>query len=177
MPSAERPRSGMAATLGTVRSWLVTAVSAATSAAVSGAPDRAATTGIGCRFVVPKGAARAAACVLGALAGRNLVLLFWVTLDSAGRNVTAANTPAIHTSTTSQRNVTVKRPMAPKTVSTCTRRPYAIRVHSRVAGSAVSQVAPVRAAARRDDATNSPGNALTQGTGLPDTGGHPEVMM
>jgi len=63
--------------------------------------------------------------MLGALDGRNLVLLFWVTLASEGSSETAAIAPATQTSTVSQRNLTVRRPRALKTVSTRTRRPYA----------------------------------------------------
>ena len=90
---------------------------------------------------MPNGAASAAARSVPELAGRNLELSFWVTLDSEGRYVTAANAPANQTRITSQRNLTEVRPIALKTVSTCTRRPYAMWVNSRIYGSAVSQVA------------------------------------
>src|SRR6202035_2974135 len=74
---------------------------------------------MGCRLVVPNGAASVAACMLGALAGRNLVLLLWVTLDSEGSTLTATNARTTHAATTSQRNRTAKRPMAAKTASIC----------------------------------------------------------
>ena len=90
------------------------AASAVTSAGVSGAPDRAATTGIPNRLAVPSGAASTAACSLGALAGRNVELLLLVTLASDGSCVTAPKAAAIHTRTTSHRNRTANRPMAPK---------------------------------------------------------------
>jgi len=105
--------------VGTVRSCCCSAVVAATSAGVSGDPGRATTTGIGIRLAVPKGAASSAACSLGALAGRNLELLFCVTLDSAGSWVTAATAPTIQTSSTSHRNRTAKRPTALKIASIC----------------------------------------------------------
>ena len=89
------------------------------SAAVSGPLVVAAMTGIGSRFALPNGAARSIACWLGALAGRNLELLLWVTLDSGGNCVTAAIAPNTQISRTSQRRRTVQRPMAPKIVSTC----------------------------------------------------------
>ncbi len=89
------------------------------SAAVSGPLVVAAMTGIGSRFELPNGADRLIACWLGALAGRNLELLLWVTLDSAGNWVTAAIAPKTQISRISQRRRTAHRPMAPKTVSTC----------------------------------------------------------
>ena len=66
---------------------------------------------------MPNGAASTAACSLGALAGRNLVLLLWVTLDSDGSCVAAAIAAMIHARTTSHRNRTANRPMAPKIAS------------------------------------------------------------
>ena len=68
---------------------------------------------------MPNGAASSAACSLGALAGRNLELLFWVTLDSAGSCDTAPIAAAIHSTSTSHLNRTAKRPIAPKTASIC----------------------------------------------------------
>src|SRR5262249_60442006 len=90
-------------TLATFASSPFRLVTAVTSAGVSGEPDVAATTGIGSRPAVPNGAARVAACWLGALSGRNLVLLLWVTLDSAGSSVAAAMAPAPHIPRPSQR--------------------------------------------------------------------------
>ena len=95
---------------------------AASSAAVRADPDLAATTGIGMKLAVPNGADSSIACSLGALAGRNLELLFCVTLDRAGNWVAAPIAPAIHTSRTSHRNRTAKRPIAPKIASICTTR-------------------------------------------------------
>src|SRR6266851_5093230 len=89
------------------------------SAAVSGPEVVAAMTGIGSRFELPNGADRSIACWLGALAGRNLELLLWVTLDNDGSCVTAAMVPTTQTSRTSQRRRTHQRPMAPKTASMC----------------------------------------------------------
>ena len=63
-------------------------------------------TGIGSRFELPNGADRSIACWLGALAGRNLELLLWVTLDSDGSCVTAAIAPNTQISRTSQRSRT-----------------------------------------------------------------------
>ena len=107
-------------TLATLPSWLFKLVTAVTSAGVSDDPERATTTGMGTRLAVPNGAARVAACSLGALAGRNLVLLLWVTLDSAGSSVAAAMAPATHAASTSQRKRTQNEPMARKMVSMCT---------------------------------------------------------
>src|SRR5258708_27995722 len=91
------------------------------SAGVSGGPERAATTGIGTRAAVPNGAARSAACELGALAGRNLVLLFWVTLERDGSSDIAAIAPTTQAATTSQRNRTANDPIARKIAPICTR--------------------------------------------------------
>jgi hypothetical protein len=82
-------------------------------------PSRAITTGTGTRLVVPNGAASSAACSLGALAGRNLELLFCVTLDRAGSWVTAATAPMTHTSSTSHLSRTAKRPIALNIASIC----------------------------------------------------------
>ena len=119
-PSGERPASMTLLTLATWPSWLFRLVTAVTSAGVSDDPERATTTGMGTRLAVPNGAARVAACSLGALAGRNLVLLLWVTLDSAGSSVAAAMAPATHIASTSQRKRTQNDPMARKMVSMCT---------------------------------------------------------
>ena len=89
------------------------------SAAVSGPLVVAAMTGIGSSFELPNGADRSIACWLGALAGRNLELLLWVTLDSDGSCVTAAIAPNTQTSRISQRRRTAQRPIAPKIASMC----------------------------------------------------------
>src|SRR6185503_2643112 len=96
-PSADRPPSSTRATPGTVISCFCREVMAASSAAVRADPDLAATTGIGMKLAVPNGADRSIACWLGALAGRNLELLFCVTLDRAGNWVAAPIAAAIHT--------------------------------------------------------------------------------
>ena len=83
------------------------------SAAVSFPLVVATTTGIGCLFAVPNGAARSAACELGAFAGRNFWLLPCVTLDKDGSWVEAAIAPAIQISRISQRKRTLNRPIAP----------------------------------------------------------------
>src|SRR5690242_21148903 len=77
-------------------------------------------TGIGIRAAVPNGAASCCACELGALAGRNLVLLFWVTLFSEGSSDAAAIAPNTQISSTNQRNRTATAPIVLKMVSICT---------------------------------------------------------
>src|SRR5579871_2708371 len=93
-------------------------MSAVVSAAVSGPVVLAATIGIGSRFDVPNGLASIVAFSTGALEGRNLVLSLWVTLDRLGRNDAIAIAPTIHASSTDQRNLTLRRPRAPKKAST-----------------------------------------------------------
>ena len=68
-----------------------------TSAAVSCPWLTAATTGTGVRLLPPNGAARSAACWLGALAGRKLALLPCVTLASDGRKRGTATVASTHT--------------------------------------------------------------------------------
>ena len=63
---------------------------------------------------MPNGAARSAACWLGALAGRNALLLPCVTLASDGRNRGTATAATTQTTITSQRNLTANPPMPPK---------------------------------------------------------------
>ena len=118
-PSGERPASSTRLMPGTVRSWRCKAVTAVRSAAESCDPGRAITTGTGCRLAVPNGAASSAACSLGALAGRNLELLFWVTLDNAGSCETAPIAATIQNTRTSHLNRTAKRPIALKIASIC----------------------------------------------------------
>src|SRR5215469_9362576 len=112
-PSVDRPALITLVTPGTLPILACSPSSAAASAAVSGPAVAAATTGIGCRLLVPNGLPSVAACELGALAGRNFWLLPWVTLDSVGSCVEAAIAPAIQINTTSQRNRTLNRPIAP----------------------------------------------------------------
>jgi hypothetical protein len=105
-------------TSGTVLKSAASLLTAARSAGVSGPVVRAATTGIGIRFAVPNGAARAVAFSTGALAGRNLVLLLCVTLDSDGRKCAHATATTSQATTMTQRKRTLNRPRAPKTAST-----------------------------------------------------------
>jgi len=119
-PSRDTPASCTLVTPLTVFSRAGSAATALMSACVSGPLDRAATSGIGTSAAVPNGAASCAACELGALAGRNLVLLFWVTLFSEGSSDAAAIAPATHVISTSQRNLTAREPIVLKMVSICT---------------------------------------------------------
>src|ERR1700691_6433633 len=91
--------------------------SAAVSAGVSGPLVVAATIGIGSSDALPNGADRSIACWLGALAGRNLALLLWVTLLSEGSWLTATTAPTTQISTISQRRRPDQRPIAPKIAS------------------------------------------------------------
>ena len=84
-PSPDRPRSVTRTTVGTCRRSCSSVLSQATSAAASCPWLTAATTGTGVRLVPPNGAARSAACWLGALAGRKLALLPCVTLARDGQ--------------------------------------------------------------------------------------------
>ncbi len=81
----------------------------------------AATTGTGITLVPPNGAARFAACWLGALAGRKSLLLPWVTLASDGSAFGMTTAATIQSTTTTQRNLTENRPIARKMSSACTR--------------------------------------------------------
>src|SRR5215469_2961580 len=92
--------------------------SAVVSAVVSGPVFLAARSGTGMKLDVPKGAASFAAFSNGALAGRNLVLSFWVTLDKDGKNATAAAAPTTHASSMYHRNRRLNRPRASKMAST-----------------------------------------------------------
>src|SRR5690348_5822872 len=121
-PSLDTPASCTLVTPLTVFSRAGRTATALMSACVSGPLDRAATSGIGTRAAVPNGAASCTACELGALAGRNLVLLFCVTLFSEGSSDAAAIAPATHAISTSQRNLTAREPIVLKMVSICTRR-------------------------------------------------------
>ena len=80
------------------------------------------------RLAVPNGAASAAACSLGALAGRNLVLLFWVTLDSEGSSVGGRDRPGHPRHQHQPAEPDAEEPIARKIVSICTCRAYAARV-------------------------------------------------
>ncbi len=80
---------------------------------------------------MPNGAASSAACSLGALDGRNLVLLFWVTLFSEGSSEPAAIAPATHAISTTQRNRTAREPIVLKMVSMCTARAYGAKLTGR----------------------------------------------
>ena len=117
-PAGDCPRSMIRTTDGSDFSLRCTVASAAESAAVSGPADLAATSGTGSRLAVPKGAASMVAFSTGALAGRNLVLSLWVTLDKLGRNDAAATAAMIHSSSMDQRNRTLNRPSMRKMAST-----------------------------------------------------------
>ena len=121
-PSPDRPRSGTRTTVGTLRRSCRSVLSHDTSEAVSCPSLTAATTGTGVRLVPPNGAARSAACWLGALAGRKLALLPCVTLASDGRKRGTATVASTHTTRTTHRNLTANVPMAPKIPSIRTRR-------------------------------------------------------
>src|SRR5215813_67091 len=106
------------ATLGSALSLDCRVLSAAMSAAVSWPLGRAAIIGTGSIFEVPNGLASMVARSTGALAGRNLVLSLWVTLDRLGSKAEAATAPIIHASNIDQRKRTLKRPSALKMAST-----------------------------------------------------------
>ena len=85
------------------------------SAAVSVPWLTAATTGTGVSLVVmPNGSARSAACWLGALAGRNALLLACVTLARDGKNLGTATAAISQAAMTTQRNLTANAPIPPK---------------------------------------------------------------
>ena len=77
-----------------------------------------ATTGTWVRFTEPiKGWASVAARLLGALAGRNALLLLLTWLAKEGSELTAANVPTNQTTRMNQRSRTTPRPRAPNTLS------------------------------------------------------------
>src|SRR5215472_17431065 len=94
-PSVDRPPLITLVTPETLAILACSPSSASACAAVSGPAVVAATTGMGCRLLVPNGLSSVAACELGALAGRNFWLMPWVTHDSGGRCGEAAIAPAI----------------------------------------------------------------------------------
>ena len=112
-PSGEWPRSRTFATVGTWPRSCSSLLSQAWSAGVSGPWADAATTGTGVRVDAPSGAASCRACSLGALAGRKLALLPWVTLDNEGRARGTPTAATTHTRMTSHRNFTAKEPIPP----------------------------------------------------------------
>src|SRR5487761_1646026 len=85
---------------------------------------------------MPNGAARLAACWLGALAGRNALLLPWVTLASDGKYFGTATAATIQAAMTSQRNLTANAPIPPKMAWMRTRSAYK---EPRPQGETVSQ--------------------------------------
>jgi len=87
---------------------------AVTSAVVTVPLLRAMTTGTGVSFRPWNGAASRAACRLGLLAGRRLLLFCWATLVSDGKNRLAATAAATQATTTAQRKRTANRPVAAK---------------------------------------------------------------
>ena len=114
-PSGERPRSRTLTTVETLPRSCSSFCSQDWSAAVSVPGADAATTGTGVRVEPPSGPASFRACSLGALAGRKLALLPWVTLDSDGRACGTATAARIQATSTNQRNLTAKEPMPRKT--------------------------------------------------------------
>src|SRR6202012_241689 len=121
-PSADRPRSLTLTTVGVLLRSFSSVPSHVTSAGVSVPELTAASTGTGVRVPTPNGLARSVACWLGALAGRKLALLPWVTLASDGRKRGTATAPMTHATRMNQRNLTAKEPIAPKIPSIDTRR-------------------------------------------------------
>ena len=81
--------------------------------------SRAMTTGTGVWLIPWKLLASRAACMLGLLAGRKLVLVSLATLPSDGKNRWARIAAATHATTISRRNRTANRPVAAKNL--CTR--------------------------------------------------------
>ena len=118
---ADTPRSFTLTTVDTLPRSVASVTRYAWSAAFSVPVLTAATTGTGIRLVPPNGAARSAACWLGALAGRNALLLAWVTLASEGNAFGITPAATIQRTTTTQRNLTENRPIALKMSSACTR--------------------------------------------------------
>ncbi len=108
-------------TVGTLPRSVSSVDSQAWSAEVSVPLPTAAITGTGIRLAPPNGAARFAACSLGALAGRKSLLLPWVTLASDGSALGMTNAAASQAMTITQRNQTENRPIALKMSSACTR--------------------------------------------------------
>src|SRR6516162_7394928 len=87
---------------------------AAVSAVVSVPLLRAMTTGTGVWFTPWNGVASRAACRLGLLAGRELVLLCLATLVSEGKNRLARTAAATQATTIAHRKRTANRPVAAK---------------------------------------------------------------
>ena len=120
-PSVDRPRSRTSVTVFTWRRSVCRVPSQVWSEAASGALLRAASTSTGTSFEPPNGLASVAACSLGALAGRKLALLPWVTLASEGRKCATATAATSQAAMMNQRNFTEKEPIPRKTLSICTR--------------------------------------------------------
>ena len=144
------PSSRTFTTVGTLARSACRVPSQAWSAAVNDPVLTAATTGIGTVDVVnPSGAARSAACWLGALAGRNALLLPCVTLASDGSALGIAAAAAIQTISTTQRNLTANLPIARKMSSTCTRPRIAARLRPPVSGLSLFSASPSPALQQR----------------------------
>src|SRR5579872_834333 len=113
LPSDDVPADLTEETPGTCRTACSTWPIAAVSVAVSGPDARVATMiAVLDGSVARNGAASWLACTLGLDDDRNCTLLDWVTLDRLGSRRAAATTPAIQTTTISQRNRTSNRAMA-----------------------------------------------------------------
>jgi hypothetical protein len=120
--TADWPSSRAFCTVGTVARSVVRVDSHAWSAALNDPLGTAATTGTGVTdSEIPSGAARVVACSLGAFAGKNALLLPCVTLASDGRARGIATAATTQMTSTIQRNLTAKDPIARKMSSACTR--------------------------------------------------------
>src|SRR5215475_11806320 len=113
-PSRLTPRSLTCRTSVTFARRPASRPTAVTSAVVSLPPLRTTTTGTGDSFGSWNGVASWAACRLGLLAGRELVLLCLATLASDGKNRLARTVAATQATTMAQRKRTANRPVAAK---------------------------------------------------------------
>src|SRR5215475_10428678 len=120
-PSRLTPRSLTCRTSVTFARRPASRPTAVTSAVVSLPPLRTITTGTGDSFGSWNGVASRAACRLGLLAGRELVLLCRATLVSDGKNRLARTVAATQATTMAQRKRTANRPVEAKNL--CTRIP------------------------------------------------------
>ena len=112
-PSCETPRSATTFTLSMPRICCSIASIAALSSAVN-PPSRAATRVAAARDTSWNGAAMAAACMLGVLAGRNPLVVSLATSLREGRSRTARIVTTIHATTIRNLKRTVNRPRLTK---------------------------------------------------------------
>src|SRR6201996_7241948 len=126
--TADSPSSRTFVTVGTLPRSVTRVPRNAWSAELNDPVDTAATTGTGVtESEMPSGAARFVACSLGALAGRNALLLPCVTLASDGNPFEMPTAATIQKITTTHRNLTANLPIPRKMSSTCTRQGYRYR--------------------------------------------------